>query len=113
MTDEKKLITIYFKMRENNPQFANTLLCYAAEHGYCEACKLLGGLHFTGNGVPQSKEKAYVWYRLAEKYNCRDCCATSIDMIREWLSIDELSHAEVQLKNWEPGQCEIELGVSP
>ena len=60
LADEYRIQT-YFKIRENDPALANRLLCHAADEGFCEACKLVGGIHFAGDGVPKSVEKAYVW----------------------------------------------------
>ena len=68
----------------------------------------MGGIHFAGDGVPKSVEKAYVWYRLAENNDCQNC-AESVELIRHALSKSELSNAENLLNHWKPGQCEIEL----
>ena len=105
-------LQIYFKIREHNPELANTILCNAIKQGYCEAYILMGAIHFTGNGVPTSKEKAYIWYRIAENNNCPDCCSTSIGYIQEWLSAEQINNAELLLDDWNPEQCEVELGCN-
>ena len=84
-------------------------LCSAADHGHPNAQGEVGRYHLQAlNGMPKDLTRAYVWYSLAAGSGCFTF-SSELDEIKQGLTLEQISQAEEQLKNWRPGLCEHEL----
>jgi TPR repeat protein len=98
----------FYDNRTSNPIASKTMLCLAADDGSSEARYLLGDIFWFGTETERNLNRAYVWYRLSE-----DCghywASKAVQRMQKLLTQNELAEAEESLKDWKPGQCQIEL----
>ena len=89
-----------------------TWLCRAADQGHPDAQYRLGVLYRYGSEEVQKDTKlAYMWFRLAE-LNKHDTATNDAQTTLEELTAGQALEAELQLKQWQPGQCERDLGIT-
>ena len=71
----------------------------AAEQGDVAAQYNLGLMYATGAGVPQNYQRAYMWFSLEvarQSAADRDIAVINRDRASEYLTPEQLSHAQVQ-----------------
>jgi len=103
-------LTLFKNLRGQRPAEALTWLCKSADSGNREARVILGSIFEYGGytwikeGIVESNYKlAYVWYTLSSKYDQED-----MKQFAERWQLD----AEKVLDEWQPGNCERDLGLA-
>jgi len=85
------------------------LYCPNAELGHAYAQKRIADIFNLGLfNVGIDPIRSYVWYNLAST-NGDIGASNSISKVVEQMSSAQLSEAQLLLKQWEPGHCEIDL----
>jgi len=83
--------------------------CPNADLGHSDAQKRIGDLYYFGSFyIKKDLIHAYVWYTLAANGG-DNRAAEQVDKLTSELSLGQLSKAQIQLDEWEPGQCERDL----
>ena len=100
----------YQELVETDPNNAFQWLCKSADQGYQIARYELGNLLAFGRTgfSKRSYTRAYVWYSLSGYF---DDQITRQSFVDRHLSEMEHDEAELMLREWQPGQCESDLGL--
>ncbi|MGI9319149.1 MAG: hypothetical protein ACR2QW_17620 [bacterium] len=96
----------YSWLIESDPSIAYSWLCKSADNGHLMARYTLGQ---TFEYNKQDHVQAYVWYSLSGTFDEGELQS----FVDKKLSTEEYSNAKKILEEWQPGQCEQELGLGP
>jgi len=109
-------LKLFEGLRASNPTEALRWLCYSADLGNQEARKVLaeiyeyGGYVWIKEGIIEPNYKlAYVWQGLSGQIYPGQQHFYFAD---RYLTTAELSEAKKMLEDWQPGNCERELGLT-
>ncbi|MCP3869111.1 MAG: sel1 repeat family protein [Gammaproteobacteria bacterium] len=109
--DPKAQLSLYYTTVPSNLVSAYQWLCRSAGNGYPEAQYRLANIYEHGSdGREISYTKAYLWYMLSDKSGSK--WGDDAQRIRnEYLDAQSLTAANKMLREWQPGQCEVDLSV--
>ena len=105
---------LFKEKRAIYPKEALRWLCKSADQGNQYASHILGSIYSRGgfrwidrNFARQDYQLAYMWYSLGDQMDG--------EMLHSFagrhLNSEELSEAKSLLREWQPGQCERDLGL--
>jgi hypothetical protein len=109
-------LKLFKEIRRQDTNRALGWLCKSADLGNLEARVILAEIHFKVGGhiwinprnVERNDKLAYVWYALSGKYD-QELLQSFADI---FLTSEQQLDAEKTLEDWQPGNCERELGLT-
>jgi hypothetical protein len=97
-------------------------LCRSADGGYAKAQLHTGKFYWNAPMIDDNRIKAYVWYRLAatgdklqgllHDESTQSLATKEMKVTEKILTREQLEEAELLYSDWQPGQCELELGTA-
>jgi TPR repeat protein len=104
----------YYSLVIRAPADAHQWLCKSADQGHPDARYRLALLYEYGNeGFERDYIRAYLWYVLAAETGSYWAGRHLQRLARDHLSPDDTVEAKKALREWKPGQCEVDLGLVP
>jgi hypothetical protein len=107
-------LALFKRIRYQNPKESLRWLCKSADLGNEEARFIMAKAYEYGGyigirkgGIQQNNKLAYVWHALSGLYDEEDLQFFA----DRHLTAAELSDANKLLREWQPGQCEKDLGL--
>ncbi|MDH3636145.1 MAG: hypothetical protein OES20_15710 [Gammaproteobacteria bacterium] len=107
-------LALFRELHKIQPEVGLTWLCRSADSGNQQARVILANLLAYGRHawikqdiVERNYILAYVWHGLSEQYDHEDLQFFA----DRYLTSEEKLHAEKMLKEWQPGNCERQLGL--
>ena len=110
--DAEAQFNLYFNLNRTFPESAHQWLCKSADQGYARACFRLAANYENGTKyIETDYVKAYMWYVLGVQSGGSWGKDHSGRVKTEYLSPESFAAAREAIRTWQPGQCEVDLGV--
>jgi hypothetical protein len=81
--------------------------CPGADRGFAESQRYIGDLYYE-SGINDGAVNSFLWYSLAAAGNDPEA-ANRLSQVRKELSPEQLTRAEIRLRQWRPGNCASKL----
>jgi len=81
--------------------------CPGADRGFAESQRYIGDLYYE-SGINDGAVNSFLWYSLAAAGNDPEA-ANRLSQVRQELSPEQLTRAEIRLRQWRPGNCASKL----
>lgn len=110
ISDEQ--LQLYYDLITEERVAAQRWLCKSADQGHPDARYRLALLYENGNeGFEKNYLQAYVWYTLSHESGNYWAGQHALRLRDNNLNHQTITLAEEIIRKWQPGQCEIDLGL--